>query len=154
MGRVMATRRRGRKRSSASGHGVILLLPRTSVTENRKTAYRLPTYRAVGLSIRPGAITSNKSNELHLQRCQAPFPSRKASGYADESGEGWVYKERRPFQRVDTLEEIATKLRPTSSSSWRFSPALAASEDPTPKPAVLPFSFFIIFVLWQSTFDS
>src|SRR3990172_4050072 len=34
----MATRRRGRKRASTSGHGVILLLPRTSVTENRKSS--------------------------------------------------------------------------------------------------------------------
>src|SRR3990172_8353451 len=78
----MATRRRGRKRSSTSGHGVILLLPRTSVTENRKSS---PT----------------KSRSYLSKGVRNLFPQGGAFGYADESGEPWgrEHEERRAFQR-------------------------------------------------------
>jgi len=94
----MATRRRGRKRSSTSGHGVILVLPRTSVTENRKSS---PT----------------KSRSYLSKSVRNLFPQRESLAMLTNQVKdgGGSMKSVAHFTGKETLEQIAAKLRPAFS---------------------------------------
>src|SRR3990172_11463538 len=74
---------------------------------------------AQNLGHRESKIISNKIKELPLQKCQEPFPPTGAFGYADDSGEHGAggMKSVTHFKGMESLEQIAAKLRPTFSPS-------------------------------------
>jgi len=74
---------------------------------------------AQNLGHRESKIISNKIKELPLQKCQEPFPPTGVFGYADDSGEHGAggMKSVTHFKGMESLEQIAAKLRPTFSPS-------------------------------------